>query len=128
MYFYAGIDTFMRFHRPLFQATVNALYRILFEGMQADKVLEQTLKNERFGSRDRRFIAENIYGMVRWWRLVREAADPDKGEDLFYLLGVRMVIKGEELPDWDEFSSMDKDFILHRYEEAKRIRKVRESI
>ncbi len=56
----------MRFHRVLVEATVFALSEIFEKNRQADKVIEQVLKsNRQWGARDRGFIAENTYEIVR---------------------------------------------------------------
>ncbi|MBA3971513.1 MAG: class I SAM-dependent methyltransferase, partial [Bacteroidetes bacterium] len=117
----------MKLHRTLVLAVTETIHRIFSEGMYADKAVEQVLKsNSRFGSRDRRFIAENVYGMVRWWRLINESAE--KKDDLFHLFAVWMLIKGEEVPDWDEFKTINKEEILSKHSEANKIRKIRESL
>ena len=66
----------MKVHRVLVEAIINALEQIFIEGKYADKVIERIFKaNPKWGSRDRAYIAENIYEMVRWWRLVNFVAD-----------------------------------------------------
>lgn len=56
-------------HGVLVEAVAKALFEIFKEGRYADKVIEFYLKNQRqWGSRDRRFFAESVYEMVRWWR------------------------------------------------------------
>jgi 16S rRNA (cytosine967-C5)-methyltransferase len=97
--------------------------------MYADKAVEQALKqNVRFGSRDRRFIAENVYGMVRWWRLINEVSGVTESVDYISLFGTWLVVKGEELPAWEEFSSLDPALIRQLISQMNSIRKVRESL
>lgn len=56
-------------HRPITNVVVTALQDIFGGGFQADKVLERQFKgNKKLGSRDRRFIAETTYEIVRHWR------------------------------------------------------------
>ncbi len=64
----------MEIHRPIRDALLTAWHLTFSQDNHADKVLERAFKsNRRFGSRDRRFIAENFYDGVRWWRpLVEE--------------------------------------------------------
>ena len=65
----------MRLHRTLVFATIDSLHDIFNEGKQADKVLKNTLKRDkRWGARDRSFIAETTYDIVRWKRLYQEIA------------------------------------------------------
>ncbi len=58
-----------RIHGLLVEAIAKALQDIFETGRHADKVIEYYLKNQRkWGSRDRRFFAEAVYEIVRWWR------------------------------------------------------------
>ena len=122
----------MKLHRTLVQAVIDTLQHIFVEGVYADKAVEQVLKqNSRWGSRDRRFIAETIYGMVRWWRLIEQSVEIENAETIsqfWKLTGAWLVINETELPPWEEFSSIDKNKILENYSNAKHTRKYRESI
>ena len=63
----------MKIYRNIVDAVHMALGQIFQENRYADKVIEHVLKqNPKWGSRDRRFIAETSYEMVRWWRLLNE--------------------------------------------------------
>lgn len=59
----------MTIHRPLIEALLEGL-DLTFNGhTPADKVLDKIFrKSRKFGSRDRRFLAESFYEIVRWWR------------------------------------------------------------
>lgn len=122
----------MKLHKPLVAAVTTTLQRIFSEGIYADKAVEQALKqNNRWGSRDRRFIAETIYGMVRWWRLIMESGRINSVEtnaDFYKLFGVWLIINEMDLPDWEEFSGIERMFIIENYEKAKKVRKIRESV
>jgi len=82
----------MRLHRNLVFAVVDALKQIFNEGEYADKVIEKVLKyDKRWGARDRAFIAETTYDIVRWKRLYSEIADVRQPYDrphLFRLFSV----------------------------------------
>lgn len=118
----------MKFHRSLVQAVIETLQQIFVEGVYADRAVEQVLKqNPRWGSRDRRFIAETIYEMVRWWRLISESSSGSES-NFYQLFAVWQILKGVELPDWEEFSGIDAEEILKNSEQLKLIRKYRESI
>ena len=65
----------MRFHRNLVEGVIEALDAIFREGTYADRALESLFKkNRRWGSRDRGFVAETVYDIVRWRRLYSEIA------------------------------------------------------
>jgi 16S rRNA (cytosine967-C5)-methyltransferase len=122
----------MKFHRTLVQAVIETLQQIFVGGAYADKAVELVLKqNPRWGSRDRRFIAETVYEMVRWWRKISETLSEKEnstGSYYYRLFAVAQILKGIDLPDWEEFSSIKKNKILENIEEIKLIRKYRESI
>ncbi len=122
----------MKIHRSLVQAVIEALQQIFVGGVYADKAVEQMLKkNPRWGSRDRRFIAETTYEMVRWWRLISESLTATESNSVSYyykLFAVWQILKGLELPNWEEFAGIDKSQILKNAEQVKLIRKYRESI
>jgi 16S rRNA (cytosine967-C5)-methyltransferase len=122
----------MKIHRPLVYAITLTLKRIFEEGVYADKAIEQLLKqNPKWGSRDRRFVAETIYEMVRWWRLITECTNLSaKQQSIIYfnLFATWQILKGIQLPDWEEFSGIDKNEILRNSEQVKLVRKYRESI
>jgi 16S rRNA (cytosine967-C5)-methyltransferase len=122
----------MKLHKPLMMAVTTTLQRIFLEGVYADKAVEQVLKqNNRWGSRDRRFIAEATYEIVRWWRMILEAAEIQQAvtsADFLKLFAVWAIINEIDLPEWEEFSQIDKKEVLDHYQKAITIRKVRESV
>ena len=60
----------MRLHRNLCLAVIDGILLIFNENEYADKVIQNLLKrNKTWGSRDRGFIAETTYDIVRWKRL-----------------------------------------------------------
>lgn len=95
-------------------AVVQAIDEIFNDNRYADKVIERTLKsNPKWGARDRGFIAESVYDMVRWWRLINFLS-PSK--DTYQLFGTYWLLQGRTLPDWKEFKGLDGDGIHRRYE------------
>jgi len=122
----------MRLHRNLVFATVDALAEIFNEGNYADKVIANTLKRDkRWGSRDRSFIAETTYDIVRWKRLYAEIAEvkePFKREDIFRMLAVWCVLRGVKIPEWPQFEKTPERRIKGKFDELSRIRKFRESV
>jgi 16S rRNA (cytosine967-C5)-methyltransferase len=113
-------------------AVIQALDQIYNEGLYADKVVQKTLKSDkRWGSRDRKFVAETIYDMVRWKRLYDEIAGT-KGhyskENLWKNFAVWAVLKGYSLPDWKQFDGTPTRRIKGKFDEFQKVRKIRESI
>ena len=121
----------MKIHRVLAASVATALKQILLEHLQADTTVATLLvSNSRWGSRDRNFIAQNIYQIVRYKRLYEYVIDEDLwGESAIWrALGAKLILDGLELPAWPEFESLKKEEIADRFESAQQIRKIRESI
>ena len=122
----------MRLHRNLCFAVIDGLLLIFNEGEYADKVIQQLLKRDkRWGSRDRGFVAETTYDIVRWKRLYAEIAnvkEPFSRDDMWRLFAVWATLKGIKLPDWKYFENTPTRKIKGKFDELSKIRKVRESI
>lgn len=104
----------MKLHNNTIRGVHTALESIFQEGQYADKVIERTLKsNPKWGARDRSFIAETTYEMVRWWRLINYLSPSESYWDLF---GTYWLMQGNELPPWEEFSGLNPDKIKAKYE------------
>ncbi|MBK7183032.1 MAG: hypothetical protein IPH89_08870 [Bacteroidetes bacterium] len=69
-------------------------------------------QNPKWGSRDRRFIAETTYGIVRWWRLLNEILGETTTNRFYKLIGIYQLLNGHDLPDWEEFDGLEKVAIL----------------
>lgn len=108
---------------PIAQAVISGLKQTFEEGYHADKVIERLLKsNRKWGARDRRFIAETTYEMVRWWRYLWFCSGEEvrlTESSLWRLLGTYLVLQKEELPTWREFKDLDRKSILQNAEKAK---------
>jgi 16S rRNA (cytosine967-C5)-methyltransferase len=118
----------VKLYRNLCEAVVEGLQSIFTDNKYADKVIEKILKsNPKWGARDRRFIAETIYDIVRWYRLFREVSGAEE-DDFWKLLGVWCLWNNTEFPDWEEFEGLNRKKIEARYEEVQSNRKIRESI
>jgi 16S rRNA (cytosine967-C5)-methyltransferase len=104
-----------KLHKNLCNAVVEALNGILNEERYADKAIERLLRsNPKWGARDRAFIAENTYEIVRWWRRLLVIADlpyQDKQrydfKHFWRVLGTWLVLQGYQLPRWQEFENLD---------------------
>jgi 16S rRNA (cytosine967-C5)-methyltransferase len=122
----------MRLHRNLCFAVIDGLTLIFNEGKYADKVIQQLLKRDkRWGARDRGFVAETTYDMVRWKRLYAEIAEvkePFDRDNLWRMFAVWATLKGIKLPDWKYFEGTPLRRIKGRYDELSRNRKFKESI
>ncbi|UNY97648.1 methyltransferase domain-containing protein [Zhouia spongiae] len=122
----------MRLHRNLVFAVIDGLHLIFNENEYADKVVEKLLKRDkRWGARDRGFIAETVYDIVRWKRLYAEIAEvkePFNRENLWRIFAVWAVLRGYKLPDWKQLEGTPIRRIKGRFDELSKNRVYRESI
>ncbi|MBK7010165.1 MAG: hypothetical protein IPH36_16780 [Saprospiraceae bacterium] len=67
----------MKLHPSLLSAVTDTIHLIFttkrWQIRPSSKVLRS---NKKWGSRDRAFIAENCYEMVRWWRMLHLSMKP----------------------------------------------------
>ncbi len=122
----------MRLHRNLVFTTIDSLMAIFNEEEYADKVVARALKKDkRWGSHDRKFVAETIYEIVRWKRLYAEIAEvkePFDRDKIWRIFAVWAVLRGYTLPDWKYFEDTPVRRIKGKFDELSKIRKYRESI
>lgn len=122
----------MRLHRNLVVAVIKVLDGTFNQNFYADKTIEKILKSDkRWGSRDRGFIAETSYEIIRWKRLysqISETKSPYKYGELWKVFSVWAVLKGIQLPNWKEFENTPTRRIKGKFDSLVKIRKFRESI
>ncbi len=122
----------MRLHRNLALGVINGLHEIFLNNVYADKAVEKLLKsNKRWGARDRAFVAETIYDIVRLKRLYAEitsASEPYSNDDLWKIFTAWAVINKINIPDWEEFKNPNFKAIIKAYNSLQETRKYRVSI
>ncbi|MFD1602545.1 RsmB/NOP family class I SAM-dependent RNA methyltransferase [Flavobacterium artemisiae] len=122
----------MRLHRNLVYTTIDSLNAIFNEGEYADKVVARALKKDkRWGSSDRKFVAETIYEIVRWKRLYAEIAEvkePYDRDNLWRMFAVWAVLRGYPIPDWRQLEGTPERKIKGRFDELSKTRALKESI
>ena len=122
----------MKFHRTTVNATVETMRHIFVDGANAEMAIGAALKqNTKWGARDRSFIAETCYEMVRYKRIIEECLAEIEDDSLSYyykLFASWQIINGNSCPDWEEFKGIDKDKIFENANRLILIRKYRESV
>jgi len=122
----------MRLHRNLVYTTIDSLNAIFNEGEYADKMVARALKKDkRWGSSDRKFVAETIYEIVRWKRLYAEIAEvrePYDRDNLWRMFAVWAVLRGYPIPDWRQLEGTPERKIKGRFDELSKTRALKESI
>lgn len=124
-----------KLHKNLCNAVVEALNGIFNEDRYADKAIEYWLKsNPKWGARDRAFIAENTYEIIRWWRRLLVLADLTYQDhkkysykQLWNVLGTWLILQDYNLPDWEEFETL-KILKIKQNSNKNLLRKERESV
>ncbi|MDP3149679.1 MAG: RsmB/NOP family class I SAM-dependent RNA methyltransferase [Ignavibacteria bacterium] len=121
-----------KLHRNICEGIIFNLDQIFFKKKFADKAIEQSLKsNKKWGSRDRKFIAETTYTIVRYWRMLNEMMGINAEENndyLWKLFAGYLLWKNIPLPPWDEFSTINKEKISIEKNYKLDERKIKESI
>ena len=124
-----------KLHKNLCNAVVEALNGIFNEERYADKAIEYWLKsNPKWGARDRAFIAENTYEIVRWWRRLLILADLPYQDakkysykQLWKVLGTWLSLQDYILPEWEELGAVNLNKIKQN-SSKKLSRKEKESV
>jgi 16S rRNA (cytosine967-C5)-methyltransferase len=111
----------MKLHRPLVLAVAETLHNIFENGVYADQAVEKLLKgSKRWGSRDRKFLAGSVYGIVRGKRLyesILEEMGFQAPFDYFLLAGVYYCLEGHLIPSWPEWVALEKERIFRARED-----------
>ena len=121
----------MKFYAAQIQAIAEALQNIFREGAYADKEIARVLKaDKRRGSKDRAFIAEHTYGIVRYYRLYSHlnGGEPQTKQDWWRMIGIHLILSGYDLPEWREFAGLSRDSVEEALQRVRENRAVRESI
>lgn len=107
--------TNIRLHKPLLAGVLEALERIFKDGKKSDHVVPALLKaNPKWGSRDRNFVAENTYEIVRNKRLLDFLVE--NTEDLRLHLGAWLILKGAYEGGNEIFEGINPEEIQTRLE------------
>lgn len=109
----------------------QCLYEIFIENRYADKVIEQALRsNPKAGSRDRAFLAETTYEIVRYFRLYTAVLgrQPETLNDFWQIAGIHLFAQGNTLPEWREFLPLQRIDLKTRLQQASKAPAVKESL
>ncbi len=119
-------------HKNLVEAVKQALTAIFFENRFADHVIDFVIKsNKKWGGRDRKFIAETTYTIVRNWRLlhaINGTYDTQSPKQLDKILAIHFSLAGQDVPEWLCSEHLNAEYLNRKKEELSSQRVVRESI
>ncbi len=109
------------------KAIVTILEQVFVQNIFADKAIESMLKsNPIWGARDRAFIAETAYDIIRYYRLYQYCAHTK--DDHWKIAGCYFILNEFEMTDWNEFVSLNPKDIISQHIVAQNNRQIRESI
>lgn len=117
----------MKMHRILAEAAAGIVKSVFKEHKVLDHALAAAFEeNPKWGRRDRSFIAETVFEVVRWRRALGFLADSEETNAMCASQWVRM---GCEIPEWWTFKGLGADEMIAREADlAAQPRAVRESI
>lgn len=117
----------MRMHRILANAAAEIIQSALNEGKVVDHALAKAFESHpKWGKRDRSFIAETVFEVIRWRRTLQFLVE---SEEVPALCAAQWVRMGFELPDWWEYPGATSDEMRTREGLlAEQPRTIRESI
>jgi 16S rRNA (cytosine967-C5)-methyltransferase len=117
----------MKMHRILTEAAAGIAKSVFKEHKVLDHVLAAAFEeNPKWGRRDRSFIAETVFEVVRWRRTLGFLADSEEANAMCAAQWVRM---GYEIPKWWTFKGLQAEEMRTREADlAAQPRAVRESI
>jgi 16S rRNA (cytosine967-C5)-methyltransferase len=106
----------MKFYKNLVEAVTDCLKQIMLEKKYSDRVIEKTFKlHPQWGARDRRFIAEAVYDITRYYRYLSFIAGTEKNFTLIF--AAYLFLKNEALPEWPDYQTINtKLFLLKKNE------------
>ena len=118
----------MKWHNNLIFGVIEGLDKIFLQKKYTNKVVKNIIeKNKKWGVRDRGLISQTIFECVRWYRKYIYCSglkELNSQKDLWDFLGAYIVIKKQELPKIDQFSSINKVKIERKQFEIKNNRKI----
>ncbi len=123
---------YLKHHTFHIKAIFAALKDIFEKGEYADKAIEKVMRaNKKWNVRERSFVSDVTYDIVRNWRLLVASSGVDEKlseKNLWMIFGTYLVFDGYELPESNYFKSLNEKKVISQLEKFYKIRKIRESV
>lgn len=119
----------MKIHKTLVEAAIEASFKILAENNHAGYIIKNTLaSNKKWGSRDRKFIAETSLDVVRYFIYYKNLCEVEGTiiDDFATLVSCSILLNHEELPEFLE-EYLDRSKIEANKDKYKANRAIKES-
>ena len=127
-------EFYLKHHSFHIKAIFNALKDIFEKNEYADKAIEKVMKAHKYWDvKERGFVSDVTYDMVRNWRLLFVSSGMEAGaklsdRNLWMIFGTYLVFDGYGLPESNYFKGLNEKKIISQLEKFHKIRKIRESI
>lgn len=123
---------YLKHHIFHIKAIFSALKDVFENGIFADKAIEKVMRaNKKWDVKERSFVSDVVYDMIRNWRLLTSAAAAEgklSDKNLWMIFGTYLVFDGYELPESEYFRNVNEKKVISQLEKFSRIRKIRESV
>jgi 16S rRNA (cytosine967-C5)-methyltransferase len=106
------------------EAITKIAEEIMMNGSFADKAFESFFRNNKsINVSDTSFIVEEVYHLIRNWRLYSEiqtkVCNERNADQILLKLGIGWLLANQKLPDWKIFQSLKPGLIYKIYDEIK---------
>jgi 16S rRNA (cytosine967-C5)-methyltransferase len=127
-------EFYFKYHQTHIKSIFTVLKDVFENGEYADKAIEKVMRaNKKWAARERSFVSDTTYDMIRNWRLLVTSAGLEENKKIsdtfcWQLFGVYLIFDGYEIPDSKSFKDINKKKTIQQLEKFFKIRKIRESI
>jgi 16S rRNA (cytosine967-C5)-methyltransferase len=125
-------EFYLKHHSFHIKAIFAVLKDIFEKNEYADKAIEKIMRaNKYWDVRERSFVSDVTYDIVRNWRLLMVAAGVEgklTEKTLWMIFGTYLVFDGYDLPPSAYFKGLNEKKVSAQLEKFYKIRKIRESV
>jgi 16S rRNA (cytosine967-C5)-methyltransferase len=125
-------EFYLKHHSFHIKAIFAVLKDIFEKNEYADKAIEKIMRaNKYWDVRERSFVSDVTYDIVRNWRLLMVAAGAEgklTEKTLWMIFGTYLVFDGYDLPPSAYFKGLNEKKVSSQLEKFYKIRKIRESV
>ncbi|MBL7883332.1 MAG: RsmB/NOP family class I SAM-dependent RNA methyltransferase [Bacteroidia bacterium] len=123
---------YLKHHIFHIKAIFTALKDIFDNAEYADKAIEKVMRaNKKWNVRERSFVSDVTYDIVRNWRLLVASSGVDEKlseKNLWMIFGTYLIFDGYDLPESTYFKPLNEKKVISQLEKFYKVRKIRESI
>ena len=123
---------YLKHHIFHIKAVFNILKDVFENGAFADKAIEKQMRaNKKWDVKERSFVSDVAYDIIRNWRLLTAAAAVEgklSDKNLWMIFGTYLIFDGYDLPESEYFKNVTEKKVISQLEKFSKIRKLRESV